>query len=116
MRNTILAVMVLFAGCGSDKTTEVKTPAQAPTNETLNCGDVNVSVNEAREVVDAALNNSVPVYDGPIYGTAKSGVVVVACGGTFVNDESQDNDTTTTTLEAVKKGLANGTIEFIEFK
>lgn len=111
----LLFCLILF-GCGSDKTTEVKTPAQAPTNETLNCGDVTVSLNEAQDVVEQAVAYDVPVFDGPIYGTAKSGVVVVACGGTFVNDESQDNDTTTTTVEAVKKAMAEGKVNYLEIK
>lgn len=112
-------LLFLLIGCGTGSDSE-KVQA-VPGNSYLQCGDLDVSVQEAADIAAAAAEQQVPVTyemwstDAP--EVAKSnGVVVVACGGTFVNDESQDNDTTTTSVENVKKNLSSGAISEIYFK
>lgn len=105
MKKLLLCLFIL--GCGSDKTTE------APQVESLQCGDLSVSFEETQELVNDAVENSVPVFESsPFSQATKSDYVVVACGGTFIND----NDTTTTNVQAVKRGLSNGLIYSLEVR
>lgn len=115
---TLIVFLVgsFFLGCGGGGDGEEEVPVvvaapepePAPTPiEVTQCGDINVSLEGAEEIVEAANEEGVEVDDvvdepeipefnfGQPTPTAK-GVVIAACGSTVVTDDSISDDDTVT--------------------
>lgn len=124
MRKILALCLVLFlSACGGsggdDDDEEPIAPSSSSSSEVTVCGDFNFDypsasalVQEAEErgsveiagggdameaQLDGGLDQQTPL--GPKL-SGDGGVVFVACGGTLINDESQDNDTSTVTNPA----------------
>lgn len=113
---TLIVFLVgsFFLGCGGGGDGEeevpvvVAAPEAVPTPiEVTNCGDITVDLEAADEIVDAAIEEGVDVEDVvdelpppsvPEFNfgqpTAKTGVIIAACGSTVVTDDSISDDDT----------------------
>lgn len=113
MRRIIAAALVsalcACSGGGGDDETIVVAAAPTPTPtpiEVTQCGDINVSLEAAEEIVEAANEEGVDVEDlldepqlnegglGQVTPTSPvgKGVVIAACGSTVVTDDSVSDD------------------------
>lgn len=126
-----------FAGCGGsggdddepDTVVVQAPPTPTPTPiEVTQCGDINVTLDEAEAIVDAATDEAVDVTeveDEPALNQAGviKGVVIAACGSTVVTDDSISDDdtinvvtTTPTPAERLIADIHAGLIVSIEVR
>jgi hypothetical protein len=119
--------VLIFAACGGGS----ESSSSTDTNITQ-CGDFTVDIGDVPEIVAAAQDSGVDVVDSVPDSSSSSsssglqdsqirlakvgeGVVIAACGGTVIGNDTQDNDTTTQ-AQRLKKLIADGSVSSIEVK